>query len=69
MKTKHAALALLLAAPLLSGCVTVRNSKALVLTPQPGQSEMAVTADATARCYDVFLLMWCNLKLNMQQAK
>ena len=55
--------------PLLVGCVTVRDSKSLVITPEPGASKIAVTANATARCQDFFFVMSCTLALDVKEAK
>jgi hypothetical protein len=69
MKTKYAALVAILAMPLLSGCLTLHNSKSIVIHPQAGETAIAVTANATAKCYNVILFDWCKLWIELETAK
>lgn len=62
-----AALCLALFPFTLTGCVTVHNSKSLVVTPEPGAAKAMVIADASARCYDFILVSWCKLDLALRQ--
>jgi len=52
---------------LLTGCITARSNKALVITPEPGAASVTVAADAVAKCYDLILVTWCKLDLRLRQ--
>ncbi|MCX5797885.1 MAG: hypothetical protein NTY77_20535 [Elusimicrobia bacterium] len=64
---KTAALCLALFPFLLTGCMTMRSSKALTITPEPGAAKVTVAADAVAKCYNLILVEWCSLDLRMRQ--
>lgn len=53
---------------LFQGCVTVTDSKVLVITPRAGESKIVVSSKATAKCYD-FVVLWCRLYLEMEQVR
>lgn len=57
---------LLSMALLSSGCVTVQGSKSLVI-PTNGMSDVAVTCNSQAKCYDFLGVMWCKLTMNLSQ--
>ncbi len=63
---RTAALCLLLA-PLLAGCFTVRRSKAIAITPEPGATVITVAADAVAKCTDLILVTVCRLDLDLKR--
>ena len=50
----------------LSGCVTVQDSKSLVIFPEPGETAIAVTSIARAHCLD-FLFLRCELHMELQR--
>ncbi len=52
---------------LLTGCMTMRNSKAIAITPEPGTTTVTVAADAVARCYNLLLVELCSLDLRLRQ--
>ena len=54
---------------LLQGCVTVTDSKSLVIKPQPGETNIVVTSKARAECRDFFFILTCQLYLDITQAK
>ena len=55
---------LALALGLLCGCVTVQNSKTLSVEPHDGP--VAVTSTARAQCWDLFLVLYCRLNLEIE---
>ncbi len=55
--------------PLLFGCLTIRDSKSLVLTPPPEGGKIAVTANAVAHCQDLFFVLSCTLDLEIHEVK
>jgi len=50
----------------LSGCVTVLDSKTLMIVPEPGETAIAVTSIVRARCLD-FLFLRCELHMDLQR--
>ena len=48
---------------MLSGCVTVSNNKHLTIAPS--KEPVLVTANAQAKCYDVFFIMFCKMNMSM----
>jgi len=60
-------LSLALSAVLLSGCLTMRDSKGIVIAPEPGAASVTVAADAVAKCYNLLLVTWCSLDLRLRQ--
>jgi hypothetical protein len=46
---------------LLAGCVTVQDSKSLVIDPSP--TPTVVTAKAIAHCQDFFFVVSCDLQV------
>jgi len=64
-----ATLALLFSPLIISGCVTVQDSKSLIITPAQGETMIAVTSKAKAHCQDFLLFMWCKLELSLEQTK
>lgn len=63
------ALAGTLAALSLSGCISLTASKSLIVTPEPGETKIAVTANAVTRCKDYFIFYRCTLNLDLKQDK
>lgn len=66
---KIGALLVLLLPIMISGCVTVQDSKSLIITPAPGETKIAVTSKAKAHCQDFFFIMSCKLELSLEQTK
>ena len=64
---KSTALCLALFPFLLTGCISTRSRKTLVITPEPGAVSVTVTADAVAKCYDLLIVTVCKLDLNLRQ--
>ncbi len=62
-------LAYFLALFFLQGCTTLSSdSKSIVLSPEPGQSEVVVTSVATSKCTEFFGNMNCDISIDLQQA-
>ncbi|MBI5239863.1 MAG: hypothetical protein HY926_05285 [Elusimicrobia bacterium] len=57
----------LMLAPLLAGCFSFRRSKAIVITPEPGATNITVVADAVAKCTDLILITVCKLDLDLKR--
>jgi hypothetical protein len=53
----------------LGGCVTIQDSKSLVIHPQPGETAIAVTSTARAHCQDYFFIVRCELTMDLKQVK
>jgi hypothetical protein len=58
-----------LMAGVLQGCLTVTDSKSLIIKPEPGETAIAVTSKATVRCQDFFFVISCQLELDLKQVK
>ena len=54
------------ASVLLAGCMTVQNSKTLMI--RPSDAPIAVTSTARAQCRDMFFVMWCRLNMAMESS-
>ena len=48
----------------LAGCVTVSNNKRLTIAPS--KDPVVVTAVSQAKCYDLFLVMYCRLNMAIE---
>lgn len=64
---KSTALGLALFPFMLAGCMTMRRSSALTITPEPGVTKVTVAADAVAKCFNLILVEYCSLDLQMRQ--
>lgn len=65
MKIIYAAFAALM----LHGCMTITASKSLVVSPEPGETKIVVTGNATTHCQDYFFFSRCTLTIEMQRAR
>lgn len=54
---------------LISGCVHVRESKSIIVTPEPGQTEVLVESNVSARCRDILGIISCNTNIDLHQVK
>ena len=52
---------------ILTGCLSMRRDKALVITPEPGVTQVTVAAQAKAKCLNLILITVCSLDLDMRQ--
>ena len=51
-----------------AGCMTLRRSKDLVITPEPGTTKIVVSGEATARCFNLILVTVCRMGLEMHES-
>lgn len=51
------------------GCATVEDTKTIVITPEPGATQVVVDSRAWARCKDIVFIITCNLDLSLAPAK
>lgn len=49
---------------LLAGCMSITNNKHLTIAPS--KEPVLVTATSQARCYDLFLIMFCRLNMAIE---
>lgn len=61
--------ALLTSCLLLQGCMTITASKTLVVTPEPSETRIAVTASAVTNCKNFILFTHCTLNIAMDRAR
>jgi hypothetical protein len=52
---------------ILTGCMTMRRKQALTVATEPGVAQVTVAAEAVAKCYNLILVEYCALDLQMRQ--
>ena len=62
-------LGLIAACALLQACTTITASKSLVVAPEPGETKIVVTSNATTHCQDYIIFFRCTLKVELERAK
>jgi hypothetical protein len=56
-------IAIVCLASLLAGCISIQNSKSLMVAPSTGP--VAVTSTARAECWDLFFVLTCRLYMEL----
>jgi hypothetical protein len=52
-----------------SACLTITNTKTIVIKPDPGETKIVVTAKAKTHCQDYLLFEYCSLDVDLHEVK